>query len=163
MNFLARQDSSSHRKWSLRKWTCCKNKWETFTVKESEHNAATVRLHSHLQIIIVSIILVLSRLQPAIAKWKQMKSFRGQSNLQLCHKHKFRLPLAYMTSVVLSRHMSVKLIITIEWTLAEFTHRMTSETSSFTLTSINFRVTATYMLIQLCLSKQLLLTNEYLS
>ena len=76
---------------------------------------------------------------------------------------KLQSPLAYVTGVMLSRHMSVKLIATIERTLTELAHRMTSEASSFTLTSINFRVTATYMLIQLLLSKQLLLTNEYLS
>ena len=64
---------------------------------------------------------------------------------------------------MLSSHVSIQLIITIERIPTELTHRMTSKASSFTLTSINFRVTATYMLIQLLLSKQLLLTNEYLS
>lgn len=58
-----------------------------------------------------------------------------------------------MAGVMLSRHVSVQLVATIERTLTELAHRMTSEASSFTLASINFRVTATYMLIQLLFSK----------
>lgn len=66
---------------------------------------------------------------------------------------KLQSPLAYMAGVMLSRHVSVKLVATIERTLTELAHRMTSEASSLTLASINFRVTATYMLIQLLFSK----------
>lgn len=71
-------------------------------------------------------------------------------------------PLAYMTSIMFGRHMRIQLIIPIKWGPTEFTKRMTHESTSFTFSTINLRITCVYMLIQLRPCVQFLLTDKYL-
>lgn len=114
---------------------------------------------TYLQVIIILVILILSRMLPVLnsiniisAKLKFKPNKVQDKYIYIFFKERLFLPLADMASVVLSRHMRVKLIIPIERGSAEFTHRMSRKTTSFTLSAIDFRVTCVYMLIQLCSS-----------
>lgn len=79
-----------------------------------------------------------------------------------CYWTNKTIPLAHVTSIMFSRHVRIQLIITIKWGPTEFTKRMTHESTSFTFSTINLRVTCVYMLIQLSPCVQLLLTDKYL-
>jgi len=60
------------------------------------------------------------------------------------------LPWAYVASTMLSRHMQVKLIISMKRILTELTNRMSCKSTSLTFTTINHRVPRPHMLSQLC-------------
>lgn len=146
INFFSRHVSSSQRKWASPKWF-----WEICnfqTVKNLPNKkewAWQVIQEPNLQVIIVLVVVIFSRIQPAIdGCWMHVVSHKLRE--KQVSFWKFILPLAYVASIMFSWHVEVNFIITIKRSMTEIAERMSRKPTSFIFTTINFWITISYML-----------------